>query len=147
MGVNYFTEEQLQELQNNPFVERASEKGVTYSEEFKERFMIGLEDGKLPMQIFKEAGFDTKALGQVRISGFARRIRTMNGRAEGFKDMRSENSGRSRNKVRTLEEENDYLKHQIALQKQQIYALKKTNIIKRKAAKASHKNNTDSSKN
>ena len=47
--------------------------------------MIGLEDGKLSMQIFKEIGFDTKVLGQVWISGCAHRIHTMNGRVEDFK--------------------------------------------------------------
>lgn len=145
MGINYFTEEQLKELRNNPFVERASKKSITYSEYFKEHFMLEWNAGKFPVQIFREAGFDTKALGQERITGFGYRIRRMDERTEGFKDLRSENSGRRQTKERTLEEENTYLKHQIALQKQQIEALKKTNTIKQKAARASHKNNINSS--
>lgn len=146
MGVNYFTEEQRQELTLNPYVERVSEKAITYSEVFKEHFITELNTGKLPTQIFQEAGFNTRTLGQSRIDSFAKRVRQMNERVEGFTDLRSENSGRPLGKDRTLEEENAYLKHQVALQKQQIEALKKTNIIKRKAARASRKNNSNSSK-
>lgn len=143
MGVNYFNEEQIRELLDNPYVERVSPKAITYSEEFKEHFMFERNAGKLPAEIFREAGFDTRALGKMRIDSFNKRVHSMNERPEGFKDLRSENSGRVQHKKRTLEEENAYLRHQVALQKQQIEALKKTNAIKRKAARASRKKNTD----
>ena len=49
-------------------------------------------------------------------------------------------------KERTTDEEIAYLKHKIALQKQQIDALKKMNFIHRKAAKALPRKNINSSK-
>lgn len=146
MGVNYFTNEQVKELRCNPYVDNVSAKAITYSEEFKQHFIEENKQGKLPSQIFYEAGFDPKVLGQVRIDGFAKRVRKMNARVEGFTDLRSLSSGRSRTKDRTIEEENAYLRHQVALQKQQIEALKKTNSINRKAAKASRKKDSNSSK-
>ena len=36
MGVNYFTEEQVRELEKNPYVKKVSNKSITYAEEFKE---------------------------------------------------------------------------------------------------------------
>ncbi|WP_371817610.1 HTH domain-containing protein, partial [Virgibacillus sp. MSJ-26] len=127
-------------------VDKVSYKAITYSEDFKVHFMMEYASGKLPTQIFQEAGFDTRMLGKQRVDEFARRMRKMSERPEGFVDLRSQNSGRPRTKNRTSEEEIAYLKHQVALQKQQIEALKKTNFIHRKAAKVSHKKNINSSK-
>ena len=36
MGVNYFSDEQVKELEKNPYVKKVSIKSITYSEEFKE---------------------------------------------------------------------------------------------------------------
>ncbi|MDK3969263.1 hypothetical protein O0D73_11875, partial [Staphylococcus pseudintermedius] len=82
------------------------------------------ENGKTPSQIFKEAGFNTKILGR-RMSNFRERVLMMKDRPEGLQDTRKENSGRPRLSEMTLEEENNYLKHKIQLQNQQIEALKK----------------------
>ena len=38
MGINYFTDEQLKELKNNPYVVKCSAKNITYAEEFKDLF-------------------------------------------------------------------------------------------------------------
>lgn len=40
MGVNYFSDEQVKELEKNPYVKKVSIKSITYSEEFKELFWI-----------------------------------------------------------------------------------------------------------
>ncbi|MDQ0157832.1 HTH domain-containing protein [Robertmurraya andreesenii] len=141
MGVHYFSDEQLEELRRNPYVDKVSNKAITYSEVFKQHFMDELHRGKLPTQIFREAGFDTKVVGKQRIDNFARRIRKMSNRKEGFTDLRTQHSGRPQTKERTPSEEIAYLKHQVALQKQQIEALKKMNFINRKAIKALPKKN------
>ncbi|HLQ87872.1 MAG TPA: HTH domain-containing protein [Enterococcus sp.] len=146
MGVNYFSDEQVHELQCHPYVDKVSHKAITYSEAFKVHFMTEYNSGKFPTQIFQEAGFDTRMLGKQRVDEFARRMRKVSERPEGFVDLRSQNSGRPRTKERTPEEEIAYLKHQVTLQKQQIEALKKTNFIHRKAAKALLKKNINSSK-
>lgn len=146
MTEKYFTPEQVEMLKANPYIDKVSNKAITYSEGYKEHFILELHTGKQPTQIFREAGLDPRIIGRDRIWNFTRRVRKMSERTEGFKDLRSENSGRPRTKERSLEEENAYLKHQVALQKQQIEALKKMNAIKRKAAGASHKNSSNSSK-
>lgn len=146
MGRNYFTEEERKKLEENPYVEKVSLKAITYTETFKEHFTEEKALGKGPTQIFRDADFDVTVLGKDRIKMFSRRIKTMSHRPEGFADLRSEFSGRPRIKERTQEEEIAYLKHKVALQKQQIDALKKTNFIHRKAKRASHKKNSNSSK-
>jgi len=146
MGVHYFSDKQVEEMRRNPYVDKVSNKAITYSEVFKHHFMNELDRGKLPTQIFREAGFDTKVVGKQRIDNFSRRVRKMADRLEGFTDLRTHHSGRPQTKERTPEEEIAYLKHQVTLQKQQIEALKKTNFIHRKAAKALHKKNINSSK-
>jgi hypothetical protein len=146
MSVNHFTDEQVAMLRANPYVDRASNKAITYSEAFKKHFINERNNGKLPSEIFRNAGFDTTVLGRKRIGGFSERIQKMNEREEGFTDLRAQNPGRSRTRELTQTEEISYLKHQVALQKQQIEALKKTNTLNRKAAQALRKKNSHSSK-
>ena len=124
MGVNYFTDEQVEELRKNPYVKKVSEKGITYEEGFKELFVIEYEKGKLPSQIFTEAGFDVNALGRDRIHSFSNRIRRQKDRQAGFEDQRKYSSGRPKTKdlsdeekiqrlelrIKTLKQENDFLK-------------------------------------
>ena len=38
MGANYFNDEQVKELEKNPYVKKVSSKSITYSEEFKDLF-------------------------------------------------------------------------------------------------------------
>lgn len=146
MGVHYFSDKQIEELRRNPYVDKVSYKAITYSEAYKQHFMHELDQGKFPTQIFRESGFDTKVVGKQRIDNFSRRIRKMADRIEGFTDLRTQHSGRRQTKERTPDEEIAYLKHQVALHKQQIDALKKMNFINRKAAKALPKKNINSSK-
>lgn len=58
MGVNYFSDEQVKELEKNPYVKKVSIKSITYSEEFKELFWIDLQKGMMPGNIFRKYGFD-----------------------------------------------------------------------------------------
>ena len=70
MGVNYFTDEQVEELRKNPYVKKVSEKGITYEESFKESFLNDYDNGMGPTEIFRKHGFDTGALGKDRIANF-----------------------------------------------------------------------------
>ena len=55
MGKNYFTNEQVEFLRKNKYVKHVSNKGITYSLEFKELFIkeYGLKN---PAKIFEDAG-------------------------------------------------------------------------------------------
>ena len=119
MGKNYFTPEQVEELKKNKYVKHVSEKAITYTEEFKERFMLEYNSGKLPSQIITEMGFDYNVLGERRVSGLSDRIKKQSLRPEGFKDTRSDNVNMGRPRTRDLSQE-----ELIERQKQEIELLK-----------------------
>lgn len=75
MGVNYFSDEQVKELEKNPYVKKVSIKSITYSEEFKELFWIDLQNGMMPGNIFRKYGFDPHMLGSSRTLKFTNRVR------------------------------------------------------------------------
>ena len=125
MGINYFTDEQLKELKNNPYVVKCSAKNITYAEEFKDLFWIDYQNGMPPIEIFKKYGFDPYALGTKRRSNFIQRLKKQAARTDGFKDTRSTNSGRPpvkglKHKNMVLQQENDFLKRVRFINKKQI---------------------------
>ena len=119
MGKNYFTPEQVEELRKNKYVKHVSEKAITYTEEFKERFMLEYNSGKLPSQIITEMGFDYNVLGEKRVSSLSDRIKKQSLRPEGFKDTRADNVNMGRPRTRDLSQE-----ELIERQKQEIELLK-----------------------
>ena len=119
MGVNHFSKEQIDELSKNPYVQRVTEKAITYTEQFREEFYLKYNHGDTPASILRSMGFNTKVLGQKRINGIVQRIKKMAEKGT-FEDSREGSSGRPRTKEMTAEEEIAYLKHKIEYQKQQI---------------------------
>lgn len=53
-----FSTKEIKTLQRNPNVQRVSERAITYTDAFKNRFIDEYLAGKLPRQIFEENGFD-----------------------------------------------------------------------------------------
>jgi transposase len=133
MGKYYFTEEQIVELKKNPYVQRVSEKAITYSQEFKEEYLALRSLGKGNREILRKLGFDPKILGNSRTNELSKRMKKLSLRVEGTTDLRKGNSGRPRLKERTLEEKISYLKHQLAYKEQEIAFLKKMNFLDRRA--------------
>lgn len=133
MSIKYFTEEQLEELRKNPYVKKAGNKAITYEEGFKELFIKEYEKGKSPSLIFREAGFDTRALGKDRIHTFARRTKSQVKRAEGFEDQRKYSSGRSVIRELTAEEKIERLESRNRLLKQENDFLKRVRYLNRKS--------------
>ena len=63
-----FSESEISALSANPFVRRVNETTISFTYEFKEIFIRKYYDEhKWPVDIFSEAGFDTKLLGYKRI--------------------------------------------------------------------------------
>jgi len=62
-----FKEVEMERLNKNPNVERVSEKAITYTDEFKKEFIEEYLKGKMPYQIFQEAGFDIDIIGMKRV--------------------------------------------------------------------------------
>lgn len=128
-----FSTEEIDALAANPYVKNASEKSITYTTEFREKFMSEYKCGKLPSQIFKDAGFDVKVLGKQRIKEFSRRCRKMSLRPEGFEDTRKEKSGRPSTNELTSKEEILRLKQKIKYLEQENKFLKKIEFLDRQA--------------
>lgn len=126
MSKKIFSEEDIKELSKNKYVKKVSQKGITYTNEFKLHFIAEYETGKTSRQIFEEAGFDVDIIGIKRIksaSGRWRKSYRDNG-ALGLEDTRTLNSGRTLNRELTLEEilakkdaEIEYLKAELELVK------------------------------
>ncbi|MEC2445244.1 IS3 family transposase, partial [Bacillus cereus] len=54
MTKKLFTEREIQILSNNLYVKSVSQKGITYTEEFKHSVIVENEKGKLPRNIVDE---------------------------------------------------------------------------------------------
>jgi len=122
MTVKYFTPEQLEILLANPNVVTASSKAITYSVDFKMKFIEEYELGKSPSRIFEEAGFDVQVLGTERIktATFRWKKAVKNDGTLGLRDTRKVKSGRPLKRTLTpeeqiakLEAENLYLKGEL----------------------------------
>nr|WP_227551514.1 HTH domain-containing protein [Metabacillus sediminilitoris] len=59
-----FTEMQMNQLEVNPNVVKVSERSITYHPEFKIKAAIENLEGKDPLQIFIENGFDVDVIGR-----------------------------------------------------------------------------------
>lgn len=132
MSKHVFTDEQIKELNNNPYVISVTSKYVNYSEEFKKLFLKDYNDGMSPIDIFKKYGFDPDTLGEQRRHNFVKRIKRQSQRLDGFKDMRKVNSGRPRTKDVTPEERIQQLNHKIDILEQENDFLKRVRSINRR---------------
>ena len=67
MGIKYFTEEEIEYLSSNIYVESVNEKQITYTIEFKQFFVREYMNGKGPTLIFESVGLYQRILGAKRI--------------------------------------------------------------------------------
>ena len=131
-----FDEEQQKQLRANHWVKSVTEKSISFTEDFKIYFINEYNLGKLPKQIFKDAGFDIIVLGDKRIEQCTARYKRQNKRIEGFHDTRANNSGRRIGKELSIEEENELLKKQNTKLQQELEFLKKMEYLARQAKKS-----------
>ena len=67
MGIKYFTEEEIEYLSSNIYVESVNEKQITNTIEFKQFFVREYMNGKGPTLIFESVGLYKRILGAKRI--------------------------------------------------------------------------------
>jgi len=149
MGRTYFTEEQKSELQKNPYIQNVSSKSITYTKEFKEKFEEEYRAGKLPSQILADMGIDHRILGKKRKDGLVARMKLYELRPEGCEDTRKNNPGRPSTKELSKAEKIERLEQKIAYLNQENEFLKKNIQMDRQANweyKRNHPSNTNSSK-
>jgi transposase len=133
MSKKVFTEKEIEILSKNPFVHSVSSKGITYSEDFKRHFIAEYDKGKLPREIFEEAGFDVEVIGKKRVQSSSDRWRKAYQEEGilGLRDTRNENSGRPRKNELSLGEKFARLEAQINLLKAENELLKKIRLAER----------------
>jgi len=73
MSKKLFTSEEILSLSKNRYVKQISEKGITYTDDFKSLFIAEYSMGKFRINIFQDAGFDAAILGKHRINCASRR--------------------------------------------------------------------------
>lgn len=129
-----FNDKQIKFLAKNPNVLRVSDKAITYSEEFKNKFIEENSKGILPRKIFEDNGFDIEIIGLKRIEQSAARWRKRYADMGvlGLKDSRKSNSGRPLVRDLTAQEEIEKLKAKISLLEIENEFLKKLDKIERK---------------
>lgn len=114
MGRSELTKKEISALKKNRYVVNVSETRITYSEEFKARFIREYLDGRKPTEIFRDAGFDVSMLGSKRIERSSARWREMY-LPDSAQKTRDTNREKSREKrVSVVEDTISELKKQLA---------------------------------
>jgi putative transposase len=129
-----FTAKEIKTLQKNPNVQRVSERSITYTDAFKNKFMDEYLAGKLPRQIFEENGFDVDVIGIKRFEQSAHRWKKAyekNGLI-GLTDSRKTGSGRPLKRELTPSEVIERQEARIQLLEGQVELLKKLEVTERR---------------
>ena len=137
MSKKLFTDKEVNLLSKNKYVKNITNKGITYTDEFKQLFIVENKNGKFPRQIFEDAGFDVNILGirRVKSSGARWRSSYKYGGANGLQDTRKYNTGRPTTKNLSLEEKYARSEAQNKFLKAENELLKKLEMIERRVLK------------
>lgn len=133
MSKKLFSKEEIEILSKNKYVKNVSEKGITYTDEFKRLFIAENEKGKFPRDIFAECGFDINVIGLKRIQSSGSRWRSAfrrNGVAQ-LQDTRKYNTGRPSEKELSLEDKYEKLQAKVKLLQAENELLKKLEMLER----------------
>lgn len=137
MTERLFTTKEQARLQCNPNVQAVSDKSITYTDEFKRQFIAENEKGRLPREIFEEAGLDADLIGVKRIRSSGKRWRAAHRKngIEGLQDTRKTNSGRPLERDLTPEEKIERLEAKNRLLQAENELLKKLDLLERQMMK------------
>lgn len=119
------SEKVVEELNANPYVEKATESSVSFTTEFKQLAYDEYHRGKSIREIFTEAGLEPEKLGTGRLQNFRNLLMKKAKDEAGFQDKRKDKSLQApptteaqmmkqirvlEHRVAYLEQENDFLK-------------------------------------
>lgn len=120
-----FTDIQVKKLSKNKWIKNVTNKGITYTDEFKYKLVNECKDyKKFPQEVFRECGIDPDIIGINRIQCSAFRWRKQINTTGKITDSRTTKSGRTvmrelsdkekleraEAKIKLLEAENELLK-------------------------------------
>lgn len=129
-----FSEREIQLLTQNQYVQSVSTKSITYTNEFKRKFVVENENGKIPRKIFEECGFEIDLIGMDRVESAGKRWRAAYKKdgVSGLQDTRKSCSGRPRIRELSLEEKLERLKAQNLLLRAENELLKNIEMAERR---------------
>ena len=110
----------VKELNEHPFVEKATEWTVSFTPEFKQQAYDEYCRGKTMREVFSEAGFDVERIGSKRLENFRNHMVKKAEEETGFADKRREKSLQAQpsteaqmmKRIRELEHRNAYLEQE-----------------------------------
>lgn len=120
-----FTDAQVEKLSKNKWIKNITNKGITYTNEFKYKLVKECENyKKFPQDVFRECGINPELVGVSRIQNAAHRWRKQLNSIGEISDTRTTKSGntlkrelsdkekleRAEAKIKLLEAENELLK-------------------------------------
>ncbi|GEN44725.1 hypothetical protein AHA02nite_05010 [Alkalibacillus haloalkaliphilus] len=139
MSKRIFNAKQMEQLEQNPNVDKASDRSISYRSDFKIRAVKENLQGKGPQQIFTENGFDLKVIGSKKPGECLKRWRaTYNKYGEiGFQTERrgKGSTGRPAEKELTSEQKLKKAEARIAYLEGEVDFLKKLEELERQAMK------------
>lgn len=125
MSNKLFTDEEVELLRMNPYVESVACRSVTFTPKFKEKAYVDLKNGMKMRDIFLRYGIDPEILGDTRIRGAQARLEEQSRRPEGFENLQKEGKRKSEVPERTLQKQLRELQHELAYTRQEVEFLKK----------------------
>ena len=120
-----FTDAQVKKLSKNKWIKNITNKGITYTDEFKYKLVKECKNyKKFPQDVFRECNIDSEIVGETRIRNCAYRWRIQINSTGEISDTRTTKSGntikrelsdkekleRAEAKIKLLEAENELLK-------------------------------------
>ena len=114
----------------NKWIKNITNKGITYTDEFKYKLLKECEDyKKFPQDVFRECGIDPEIVGERRYNNAAKRWRKQFRSTGQIKDNRIENSGRNLEHELTDKEKLERAEARIKLLEAENELLKKNELI------------------
>jgi len=137
MSKKIFTDQEQKILRKHPYVKAVSEKGITYTDEFKAIAIKRYEDGKSSREIFEDAGFDVDIVGIQRVFSALKRWRAAYKEhgLSGLEDTRKYHSGRPLKRELSQDEKYARLEAQNALLRAENELLRKIELAERMLGK------------
>ena len=132
-----FGENEIKQLRDNRNIQKVSEKSITYSAEFKRRFIEQYINGKSAKIIFKEAEFDNEIIGTARCEQ-ATSMWMKNYKKDsliGLRNTRKKNLERPTNAPLSKDKIIEKQESKIKLLEEQLEMLKKLDVSERRLVK------------
>lgn len=136
MSTRLLSQEYVKELREHIFVKSATQRTVSFTPEFKQFAYNELCRGKTMREVFTQAGFDIKKLGEKRVANFQMLIEKYSEREEGFSDKRTHNCRKeAQTDEAKLRRKLSELEHQVAYLQQENTFLKKIDAAEKAVKK------------